>query len=459
MIFYTLQKSLGKILLHAVLCSITVFANAQSRNDQIEIYFTRQILSRYQDASLYPYQTGGSIVKNRILQVIRDARSTIDVCMYNNSDADIVSALKIARSKGLRVRYIADDETANSALGGNLNFAVLYTAKGDGIMHNKFIITDAADPDATLLMGSTNFTSNGFNDDANNILVIKSQEMAQAFQTEFEEMWGGPNATPGPNPKSGAAKTDNTQHLFEVAGIPVEVYFSPSDRTGTRILEAIRSAGYNLRFAMYTFTSDELANAVVTAKNSGVTVRGITDNNEDNFGKLQFFQQKGLDVIDHSPSSLLHHKYAVIDAEYTDSDPIVITGSHNWTWSADNINDESTLLIRDADIAKLYVAEFNSRYCELAPWDCNLIATEKLLKGSVKVYPSLFVQSIRIESGQDDMLESVSILDLNGRPVFHKKLTPASGINIDLSFLPEGAYLLSAGFSNGRIAIEKIMKL
>jgi len=458
MTFYTIQRYTGKILPHILLCFITVFTNAQSRNDQVEIYFTRQILSRYQDASLYPHQTGGSIVKSRIIQVIRDAKLTIDVCVYNNSDADIVSALKVARSKGLRVRYITDDETANSALSGNLNFQVLYTAKGDGIMHNKFIVTDAASPEATVLVGSTNFTSNGFNDDANNILVIKNQEMAQAFQAEFEEMWGGQNATPGPNPKSGAAKSDNTQHQFEVAGIPIEVYFSPSDHTGSRILDAIRSVDYNLRFAMYTFTSDELADAVVAAKSSGASVRGITDNNEDNFGKLKFFQQKGLDVIDHSPSSLLHHKYAIIDAEYPDSEPIVITGSHNWTWSADNINDESTLLIHDPDIAKLYVAEFNSRYCELAPWDCNLIATERAAKGRLKVYPGLFVHGVHIESQEGDRIESISIYDLNGRPVFYKKLSPVSDLNIDLSFLPGGTYLLSAGLSGGRIAVEKITK-
>jgi phosphatidylserine/phosphatidylglycerophosphate/cardiolipin synthase-like enzyme len=78
-------------------------------------------------------------------------------------------------------------------------------------------------------------------------------------------------------------------------------------------------------------------------------------------------QDNGVDVIDHSPSSQLHHKYAIIDAEYVDSDPVVITGSHNWTWSANNINDESTLFIHDSDIAKLYSAEFNSRYC-----DCSM---------------------------------------------------------------------------------------
>jgi phosphatidylserine/phosphatidylglycerophosphate/cardiolipin synthase-like enzyme len=48
---------------------------------------------------MYPYQSGGSIVKQQILDVIKSAKFTIDVCVYNNSDADIVSALKLARNK------------------------------------------------------------------------------------------------------------------------------------------------------------------------------------------------------------------------------------------------------------------------------------------------------------------------------------------------------------------------
>jgi phosphatidylserine/phosphatidylglycerophosphate/cardiolipin synthase-like enzyme len=103
--------------------------------------------------------------------------------------------------------------------------------------------------------------------------------------------------------------------------------------------------------SIFTFTSDSLAEAIVNKKKEGLSIRGITDNNSDFPGKLKYMQDNGVDVIDHSPSSQLHHKYAIIDAEYVDSDPVVITGSHNWTWSANNINDESTLFIHDSDIA------------------------------------------------------------------------------------------------------------
>ena len=61
---------------------------------------------------------------------------------------------------------------------------------------------------------------------------------------------------------------------------------------------------------------------------------------------------------------LLHHKFIVIDAGKPDSDPIVITGSHNWTSAADDNNDENTLIIHSSEIASKYLSEFQARYTE-----------------------------------------------------------------------------------------------
>ena len=35
----------------------------------------------------------------------------------------------------------------------------------------------------------------------------------------------------------------------------------------------------------------------------------------------------------------IHHKYAIVDANFANSDPIVITGSHNWSNNAENNSD------------------------------------------------------------------------------------------------------------------------
>ena len=60
-----------------------------------------------------------------------------------------------------------------------------------------------------------------------------------------------------------------------------------------------------------------------------------------------------------------HHKYAIIDASNVSADPIVLTGSHNWSGNAENNSDENTLIIHDATIANIYLQEFEKRWGEL----------------------------------------------------------------------------------------------
>lgn len=59
--------------------------------------------------------------------------------------------------------------------------------------------------------------------------------------------------------------------------------------------------------------------------------------------------------------NLLHHKYLILDVN-SNSDPMVITGSMNWSANGDDTNDENTLIIHDAAIANQYYQEFAARY-------------------------------------------------------------------------------------------------
>jgi hypothetical protein len=63
-------------------------------------------------------------------------------------------------------------------------------------------------------------------------------------------------------------------------------------------------------------------------------------------------------------TGLLHHKYAIIDAEMWNARTAVITGSHNWSGSAETINNENTLFIFSAAVANQYLQEFGARYAE-----------------------------------------------------------------------------------------------
>lgn len=412
--------------------------------ESIEIYFTQPVYSQFYGSDAANVVTGGDMVKARTIEMIKFAHYTLDVCMYNASDFDIIAALIQATDRGVRVRYITDDNTSNSALDRNLPFPVLYSSIGDGIMHNKFMVADAFISNKSMVMaGSMNWTSSGEFQDANNIFFIRHSDLALTFTKEFEEMWGNSGDYPTSAAVSGNQKRNNTRHQFNIAGIPIELYFAPSDGNETKIDSVLKLAQFSVDFGMYTFTSTALSSELVDLNNQGVQIRGIVDNFETSDQVYYRLKQQGIDVQNHYPDALLHHKYCVIDAGHENSDPTVVTGSFNWTYSANTINDEYSFIIHDAAIANLFTAEFDSRYCDLVPAACNATSTNRqnselpaiesyLTSGYVKIN----TESI-IPSGV-----SLSIYTSLGQPVLFKKASPENQtlISIDLSTLPNGIY-------------------
>ena len=305
-----------------------------------------------------------------IIAYINKAKYTIDITGYNINHLGIIDSCNAAYDRGVKVRYIACGSTNNSSL-SSLNPAIDYIERPDlsnGLMHDKFIVIDAESADSAWVMsGSCNFTTDDMFHHYNNIIFIQDQSLAKAYTLEFEEMWGDTGLTANlSNAKFGADKTDNTPHNFIIGGKQVELYFSPSDQTTNQIKAAIESADFEFDFATFSFTRNDLGAAVEDADGRGVTVRGIIENINDIGCEFEDFQNAGLDVY----SALIypdfmHHKYCIVDANHTESDPLVVTGSHNWSTAAETKNDENTLIIHDSVMANIYLQEFRQRYMEL----------------------------------------------------------------------------------------------
>jgi len=238
------------------------------------------------------------------------------------------------------------------------------------LMHNKFAVFDFRDTssftDDWIWSGSWNVTDPGNNNDAQNVIVIQDKSLANAYTMEFDEMWGSNTDTPNSsNSRFGFRKTDNTPHEFNLAGTPIQLYFDPSDNTTAHIGEVLNASQYSINIAMLTFTRDDLAQILINKKNAGEKVRVLLDNNSDTGNEFSNLQSNSIDI--HLKGSalagLLHHKYAIVDASTT-ADQIVITGSHNWSSSAETSNNENTLIIHSKRIANLYLQEFKARYEE-----------------------------------------------------------------------------------------------
>lgn len=134
----------------------------------------------------------------------------------------------------------------------------------------------------------------------------------------------------------------------------IKVFFSPQDECGKEILDRLGSAEKYIELAIYQLTSRPLSNALISAAKRGVTVRVFLDgeNAEEYYSKAGFLTKNGVIVKLEKGEGLMHNKFCVIDGS------TVITGSYNWTVSADLKNDENVIIIESDKIAKIYKSQF-----------------------------------------------------------------------------------------------------
>lgn len=414
----------------AVFHSVPIYFSAPSLTaPPIEILFNRSINTTYSDGSA-PLAVGSSAIENDLIERIDKVTHTLEVAMYNTGRASIVQALTRAIQRGVSVRFIADDETSNTALQGQLDFPLLLRS-GDGIMHNKFIVADDHDPErAWVWTGSTNLSTNQLSSDPNHAYIIHDQALALNYLKEFNEMWGH-------STRYGDFKTNNTSHLFQVGEAMIESYFSPSDETNCQLIEAIQSADHQILIGLLLLTRDDLVDEIIQLHQEGVDVRVILEDEESSLSALAQLRQAGVRIVTHDPSPIFHHKYAIIDEGYPESDPMVITGSHNWTWSADNINDENTLIIHDQRVTNIFRQEFEARWGELNPTSVHTSYADAL-----KVYPNPASSFITIENPFSESCV-IELINVDGQIVIRKDIE-ASQASV-LTFeepLPAGVYMV-----------------
>ena len=163
-----------------------------------------------------------------------------------------------------------------------------------------------------------------------------------------------------------AIKLIHLTHHFIVNGNDFEVYFSPSDNTTYNISNALKTANDEIDFALLVFTNNQLGSTILEQYESGVEVNGIIEQVNTEGSEYEFLLEEGVNVISHQGfGDSFHHKYCIVDHANTDSDPLVITGSHNWSGAAETNNDENTMIIHDANIANQFYQEFHQRMNEL----------------------------------------------------------------------------------------------
>lgn len=296
-------------------------------------------------------------VEERLIQLINEAQSSIHIAGFEFSLTRVAEALIAAKNRGVDVRWMADDKngTQYDTQPGRGQFSMLTGAgievKDDArsaLMHNKFWIFDRQ----IVWTGSTNATVNGVYKQNNNVLVIRSTEVAYIFEREFLEMWNGQF---GPR----APSTVGSQWAI-LDGTPIQVLFSPEDKAMANLIALVRDAKVSVRFLAFSFTDSALAQMMVERARAGVDVRGIfeTFGSAGMSSELKTLWCAGLPVRQDGNASFLHHKVIIVD------DSIVVTGSLNFSANADGVNEENVVILDNAEIAALYVQEFETLWSQ-----------------------------------------------------------------------------------------------
>ncbi|MBI3291422.1 MAG: phospholipase D family protein [Elusimicrobia bacterium] len=142
-----------------------------------------------------------------------------------------------------------------------------------------------------------------------------------------------------------------------------EVYFSPPGGAAERLLKAINLSRTSITLAVYHLTSGELAAALRDAQRRGVKVRVVTDAQQadQQHSEIPFLyrHQVPIKVLGGGRGQgLMHHKFAVFDGH------LVVTGSYNWTASAERYNHENLVVLDEPWVARRFQEEFDQLWAE-----------------------------------------------------------------------------------------------
>ncbi len=436
--------------------NVKVFCTKSLSSGSIKVYFNRTVDHSVSSGTNAFYNPA---IGDSLAAYINRAKSTVDLTIYNWDDSaggdKITTALNAAYARGIKIRLIYDGTVSSPPAGIiSLNPAIKKVASPQGsgytIMHNKFVIIDAnrSNPnDAVVWTGATNWTKNQLGLDPNNVIIFQDQSMARGYKLEFDEMWGDSSITSSSNTalaKYGQYKKDNTPHEYNVNGKRVESYFSPSDGTNSHILSTIATANSDLYFAQLLITRNDLANKIasqITA--NSLTAKGIV-NDTAGAGATPYFIMRtpmtSANLKINRFNNIFHHKYLIVDQSNSASDPLVLTGSHNWSNGADQKNDENTVIVHDATIANMYFQEFTQRFKDEIT---GIEAYEA--HGTALVYPNPAKNEFSVKIDSKETTAAVTLTDVLGKQAVSTPQTSITNGVITISGLdlPTGVYIVN----------------
>lgn len=134
----------------------------------------------------------------------------------------------------------------------------------------------------------------------------------------------------------------------------IEAHFSPNGGCMALLTGLLAKAKRTVRVMAYMVTAPDMAQALLAAHQRGVDVQVIHDETGAlvNGSKVGVLIDGGIPVYGDSAHRINHNKVIIIDSK------IVVTGSFNFSTSAEKRNAENLIVIRDVAVSKIYTDDW-----------------------------------------------------------------------------------------------------
>jgi phosphatidylserine/phosphatidylglycerophosphate/cardiolipin synthase-like enzyme len=288
---------------------------------------------------------------------------TIHASVFDVNDRRIVDALLDAHAAGVEVTLLTaayhmepwrswETEYPRLQQAGVNLVGVVRDESIAASMHTKFAIFDGQ----VVTTGSYNWETVSADDNAEDMLLIRSEALAAVYERMFAAVAAEPfQAWPA-----------DSAH-------PVEVYYAQEHDLAGVIVEALDAATDEVQVAMFTLRSmvddggRDVLDALVDAQARGVHVRLVLERNICDEGEYygaitpddgtdEWLASQGIEVVEididdaGDEYAAMHHKFAVIDGE------TVLLGSANWS-SMTQLSDDDLMVVHDAELAERYLGQ------------------------------------------------------------------------------------------------------
>lgn len=151
----------------------------------------------------------------------------------------------------------------------------------------------------------------------------------------------------------------------------VEVLFTPWDDAEGALLRTIRKARHTIHVQAYTFSSRNIGWALGEAKKRGVHVEMLTDREQatrNEHSLVNTLHDAGVAIWFEVRYAAAHNKVMIIDGETPDA--VVVTGSYNFTFSAQARNAENMLILRgNPALARAYLDNWRRHREDAVPYE------------------------------------------------------------------------------------------